>query len=34
MALAMEFGFLIDRKRNLLSIGYLVAGGNARSQLL
>jgi cyclic beta-1,2-glucan synthetase len=27
MALAMEFGFLIDRKRNLLSIGYLAPEG-------
>ena len=34
MALAMEFGFLIDRKRNLLSIGYLAPEGDARSQLL
>ena len=25
MALAMEFGFLLDRERKLLSIGYLVA---------
>jgi cyclic beta-1,2-glucan synthetase len=27
MALAMDFGFLMDRKRNLLSIGYLVPEG-------
>ncbi|SEE70310.1 cyclic beta-1,2-glucan synthetase [Rhizobiales bacterium GAS188] len=27
MALAMEFGFLLDRDRNLLSIGYLVPEG-------
>jgi cyclic beta-1,2-glucan synthetase len=27
MALAMDFGFLIDRKRNLLSIGYLAPEG-------
>ena len=27
MALAMEFGFLIDRQRNLLSIGYLAPEG-------
>ena len=27
MALAMEFGFLLDHDRNLLSIGYLVAEG-------
>ncbi len=33
MALAMEFGFLIDRKRNLLSIGYLASGRRARSPI-
>jgi cyclic beta-1,2-glucan synthetase len=27
MALAMDFGFLVDRKRNLLSIGYLTSEG-------
>ena len=27
MALAMEFGFLLDRERKLLSIGYLVPEG-------
>ena len=33
-ALEMEFGFLLDRDRKLLSIGYLVSGGHARSELL
>ena len=28
LALAMEFGFLLDRDRRLLSIGYRVAGGS------
>ena len=27
MALGMDFGFLLDKKRNLLSIGYLVPEG-------
>ena len=31
---AMEFGFLLDPERQLLSIGYLVAEDSARSQLL
>ena len=34
MALGMEFGFLLDRERGLLSIGYLVARRRARFELL
>ena len=34
MAMAMEFGFLFDQQRQLLSIGYVVSGVGAGSQLL
>ena len=34
MALAMEFGFLLDHDRKLLSIGYLVRRRRARPELL
>ena len=34
MALAMDFGFLLDRERKLLSIGYLVPEGALDAELL